>query len=408
VPRVPAVRAAEVPPGGLGRPPGAVRAGGGRAPLVDKADSDPGGLGLVFQGADEVADPPVPGPLIVMPPRVLVQDAARVADRQRPDPVLHRPRHDGLGGLMLGLPDPPQVPGLSVPLPALVPPPAARPALPRPGGAAGRGPGAALAVAQVLPALGADGPSGDQQPLISGAGDGVGVDDAQVHARDPRGVGPGSLRVGRHGDLGGHVQVQAAGVEPEGHRPDLTGSVGHVPVQANQQRRAPSGGREAQHPPVQGERARVPADGHKAAPPPREPRRGVPRPAPRGGREPGVGVAAQHRPGPDAVELAEGARPRRRQFPAQFLVARQRGALAAAPPPVQLQHGAPHIARRPQQPEQPVPLGAGHPQPAPGGPVHRRRRIPLTFSRHEPMKPDPTDKTAPPSGNSHSQPSPIN
>jgi hypothetical protein len=39
--------------------------------------------------------------------------------------VLRRPAHHGLGGLVLGLADPPQVPGLSVPLPALMPAPAA-------------------------------------------------------------------------------------------------------------------------------------------------------------------------------------------------------------------------------------------------------------------------------------------
>jgi hypothetical protein len=86
--------------------------------------------------------------------------------------MLYRPAHDGRGGLVLGLPDPPPVPGVGRPLPALVPAPAARPVLPWLGGAAGGGAGAALAVAQVLPALGADGPPGDQQPLIAGAGGG--------------------------------------------------------------------------------------------------------------------------------------------------------------------------------------------------------------------------------------------
>jgi len=47
VPAVPAMRAGEVPPGGLGDPPGAGRAGGGRAPLVDQSHGDPGGLGLI-------------------------------------------------------------------------------------------------------------------------------------------------------------------------------------------------------------------------------------------------------------------------------------------------------------------------------------------------------------------------
>jgi hypothetical protein len=88
----------------------------------------------------------------------MVQDAAGVADGEGPDPVVGGPGHDGLGGLVLGLADPPQVPGLGVPRPALGAPPAARPLPPRLGGAAAGGAGAALAVGQVLPALGADSP----------------------------------------------------------------------------------------------------------------------------------------------------------------------------------------------------------------------------------------------------------
>jgi len=84
------LRAAEVPPGGLGCPPGTPWAGGGRAPLVNQLDGDPGGLGLVRQGADEVADAPVPGPLAVAPARAQVQHAAGVTDRQRPDPAFGR------------------------------------------------------------------------------------------------------------------------------------------------------------------------------------------------------------------------------------------------------------------------------------------------------------------------------
>jgi hypothetical protein len=71
-----------------------------------------------------VADAPVPGPLIMPPARAEVQDAAGVADRQRPDPAVHGPRHHRLGGLVLGLPDSPQVPGLRRALAtAVLPPP---------------------------------------------------------------------------------------------------------------------------------------------------------------------------------------------------------------------------------------------------------------------------------------------
>jgi hypothetical protein len=101
----------------------------------------------------------------VPPPRTKVQDAAGVADRDRPGPALYCPRHHRLGGLVLGLADPPQVPGLGRAFAAAVLPPPPRSALPGSGCAAGSGAGAALAVAQVLPALGPDGPPGDQQLL---------------------------------------------------------------------------------------------------------------------------------------------------------------------------------------------------------------------------------------------------
>jgi hypothetical protein len=123
VPVVPAVRAAEVAPSGPGDPAGAGGAGGGGAPLVNQLDGDPGGLGLIGQGADEVPDPPVASALVVPPAGVQVQHAAGVADRERPHPVLDGPGHCGLGGLVLGLADPPPVPGLGRALAAAVLPP---------------------------------------------------------------------------------------------------------------------------------------------------------------------------------------------------------------------------------------------------------------------------------------------
>jgi hypothetical protein len=59
-----------------------------------------------------------------MPPaRVQVQHAAGVTDRERPGPVFDRPGHDRFGGLVLGLADPPPVPGLGRALAAAVLPP---------------------------------------------------------------------------------------------------------------------------------------------------------------------------------------------------------------------------------------------------------------------------------------------
>jgi hypothetical protein len=125
VPAVPTVRAAEVPPAGLRYPAGAGGAGGGGSPLVHQPDGHSGSLGLVGQGADKVPDPPVAGALIMPPARVQVQHAAGVADRERPDLALDGPEHYGFGGLVLGLVDPPPVPGLGRALATAVLPPAA-------------------------------------------------------------------------------------------------------------------------------------------------------------------------------------------------------------------------------------------------------------------------------------------
>jgi hypothetical protein len=157
----------------------------------------------------------------VPPARLQVKDATRVADRQGPSPLPYRPGDDGLGGFVLGLPDPPEVAGLGLPLTAAVLAPPAGSALPGLGGPAGGGPAAALAVAQVLAEFGADRPPRHQQLLPAGSRDRVGVDDAQVHPRHQCRIRLQPFRVSGDGDLGGHVQVQAPGVVAEGDRPDL-------------------------------------------------------------------------------------------------------------------------------------------------------------------------------------------
>jgi hypothetical protein len=93
------------------------------------------------------------------PPRVQGKDAARVADRQGADPVLHGPGDHGLGGFVVGLADSTAVPRLGEALAAAELSPAPRAAL------AGRGcpprhrPAAGLAVFEVLVAFGTDGPA---------------------------------------------------------------------------------------------------------------------------------------------------------------------------------------------------------------------------------------------------------
>jgi hypothetical protein len=251
---LPAVRAGEIPPGGLGDPSAASGAGRGRAPLIDQEHADRGGLGLIRQGADQVSDPPVPGPLVVPPACLEGQHAAGVPDRQGADPVLHRPGDDLVGGFVLGLADPPGMPGFGFPLAAPVLAPAPRPALPGLRGAGGGSAGAALAVAQVLPAFGPDRPPGHQQPLPFRARGCVRVDDAQVDPGGPGRVWPFSRGVLRDVDLGGHVRIQPPCVISKCHRPDLSSQIRDVSVQADLQRGAAARHRNPQLPPVQRER----------------------------------------------------------------------------------------------------------------------------------------------------------
>ena len=250
---------------------------------------------------------------------------------------------------------------------------------------AGSGPGPRLAVTQVQAAFRADRPPRHQQPLPVRPRDRVRVDDPQVDPCHAFRAGGQPAGVGRDGNLGGHVGLQPPPVEQQRHRPDLPSRVGHVPVQPHHQRQAALRDRQAQHPAVQRERPRVPADRHHPPAPPREPRRQIPALAAPGGGEPCVTVAAQHRPGTRGIQLAEGTRAGSGQFPAQLLVGGQRPVLPAPPPPVQLQHAAPHITRRPQQPEQTPPLPPRHPQPAPRRPVHHGCRPGSTLPAHAPI-----------------------
>jgi hypothetical protein len=134
---VPTARAVHDPPNGLGNAFGASRAGRGGPPLIDQDEGDSSYLGLVRDGLDQVPDSPVSGPLVVPPPRVQVQYAAGVADRQGANLVLDSPDDDRFCRLVLRLPHPSAVAGLGGPLAAPVVPPAARAFLPRPGRAAG-------------------------------------------------------------------------------------------------------------------------------------------------------------------------------------------------------------------------------------------------------------------------------
>ena len=175
--------------------------------------------------------------------------------RQCCDPLRHGPVDDRFGGLVLGLADAAAVPALDQagPVTGLTPPP--RPPLPRlrcPAG--GRSP-PLFGVGQVHPVFGADRPAGDQQALVVGAGDGVGVDDAEVDPGDPPRVRRHTVLVDGDWDLGGDLDPEPAAVGEQGHRSDLRHRVGHGPVQAQLQRCTACCGR---HPQPRPSRVNVP------------------------------------------------------------------------------------------------------------------------------------------------------
>jgi hypothetical protein len=139
-------------------------------------------------------------------------DALGLADHERADPALHAPGDDLLGGRVVGVADAPPVAGRRVAHPATEPAPAARPALGRCGAAGtpgapppARGAVTGLGVVEVEAVPGPQRPAGQEQRLAAGAGDRVGVHDAQVDACHAGGVGPG---VGGHRHLGAHGERQ--------------------------------------------------------------------------------------------------------------------------------------------------------------------------------------------------------
>ena len=203
-------------------------------------------------------------------------------------------------------------------------------------------------------------------------------------SRPPPGrVRAGPRRVGGDGDLGGHVDPQAA---PRRTRrvTDRTcsGGVGQVPVQADPQRRASPRRPAAAAPPVEGERAVVPADRHSAR------RR-------RGNRADRVTGLAAFRPrrtrrrSSGAAPTARRPCPARRRCPARTRPvpgtapgrppAAGRGGAAAM---VELQHARPDVHGGAQQREAPVPLGPGGRAASPGGAMHHAGRVRVTTSRH--------------------------
>jgi len=239
-----AMRAGHDPAPRLRNPFPAGRAGRRGPTLVDQEHSDAGQGGFVLQDAHRPADLPLPQPQVVPVPCWFVQDPAWVPDCEGADPLIHRPPDQRGGGLVQCLPDPAAVPALDQPgtAPGLAPPP--WPALPLGRGASCGGAAAGFGVGQMHPVLGPDRPPRHQQSgPVTRAGGGERMDDPQIHPSHAGRIRLSVGRVGGHGEFGGDVHPQPAGVEHQRHRPDGAGRVGHGPVQAYQQRQAAAGGR---------------------------------------------------------------------------------------------------------------------------------------------------------------------
>ncbi len=155
-----------------------------------------------------------------------------------------------------------------------------------------------------------------------------------------------------------------------------------LPGQPDLQRLAAPRYWQPQHPALHAERARIPADRHQRPLAPGEPRRRITSPAELPRAEPRVAVPAQHRPGTVHVQFPERPRAGRGQLLAQVLVADDLRVVPLPTPPVQVQHAAPHVTGRAQQPEQAARLPVCDAQPAPRRPVHHRRRSGSTLPAH--------------------------
>jgi hypothetical protein len=270
------VWAGQDPPGRLGNTPGAARARGRGSPFVNEAKSYPAGFGLVPKRAQQVADPPGPSALVVPPPRVQAENAARVTDCHGANAVLHRPGDHLLGGFMLSLPDPPPVPSLYQPLTAPVLAPSPRSFLPRHGSTAGYRALPRLGIAQMQVILGADGPPRHQQCLAFWPGGRTQVDDPNIHSRQPSRVRRLTRGIGSDWHLGGHIYPESSRLVKQCYGPDLTQGIRDIPIQPQGQRWAAFGHWNPQPTAIQPKRTCIPAKRYQSPPATRVPRCGIP------------------------------------------------------------------------------------------------------------------------------------
>jgi hypothetical protein len=342
VPLERAVRTGESAAVRLGDPPVADRAGGRGAALIHQPHYDACLLGLVPQGLHKVGAAPLPQPPVLHPARILLGDPPRVPDHQRADLVVDGEGDHLLGGLVLGLMDAAAMACLHPPQPRPVATPAPRPALPRPGRAAGGLGLAGLLICTVQVALGPDGPPRHQQPSVLGH-DRVGVDDPKINPGHPTRIQVVLL----DGDGGGDRQPQPPTIGQQRHRPDLLGRIGEGSGQPHPQLGLALSDRQPHPLALYAECAVVGADRDQRPLAPREPSLARLTTAV-GGLEPGVGVAAQHRPCPHRRQLPKAVG--LGQLPAQRLVVADCGFVPLVALPVAVQQPRPHVPGRPQQP----------------------------------------------------------
>jgi hypothetical protein len=308
---------------------------------------------------------PPPQAEVLHPARVVVGDACGVAHDEGADLVLDGEGDDLLGGLVLGLMDATAMAGFDPPQAGPVAAPAPRPALPRLRRAAGGRGLPCLLILEVQVALGAERPPRDQQPGALGD-NGVGVDDAKVDPGHPTWVQVVVL----DGDGGGDRQPQPPTVREQGDRADLLRRIWDRAGKANPQLGLALGDRQPYSPSFDSEPRVTEADRDQAAFAPREP--GLfSLTAALGGLEPGVAVAAQHRPRADDRQLPE--RPRSGQLAAKLLVAGNWWSALLHALSVAVEQPRPHVPGRPQQPVAASGLPAGGPQSDRRGAEHQAR-----------------------------------
>jgi hypothetical protein len=216
---------------------------------------------------------------------------------------------------------------------------------------------------KVQVAIGAKRPPRDEQPRVLG-GDRVGVDDPKIHPGDAARVKITVL----HGDGGGNRQPQAPSILKQRDRPDRLHRVRDRSGQPHPQRRLSLGDRQPHSLALDHEGALVEPHGNQGAFAAWEPGR-LTLASALGGLEPGVAVAAQHRPCPDDRQLPE--RSRAGELAAQRLIAGHRLLALLVALPVAVQQPRPHVPGRPQQPIAASGLPAGEAQVDRGSPMHQ-------------------------------------